>query len=332
MDINAFHVYYSSKKEERSFKSYFILTAILSALQWKKNHNGSLKFYTDKYTADFFYKNHLESFWNKIDDKTLDRKIDNKLYDTKTFYAIGKFIAFLNEQTPCAMIDIDLVVWKNIEDILNNKKSVFTHYEKTTPFSFWYPDSKYIQKPNGYNFSNNWNFTDYAANTSFVYFNDEHLKKYYIEQGLLFMKNNFINKNQNNIGNPEILFVEQRLLPFCYKDLGMIDKCSPLLDVVWDAYNGDFIKNKNEWDFFNFDNNSIITHTWIAKDKIDNNTLYQNYMNVRLIEKILEFDNNYYDILSRIKEVKPYIELLDQYKDSKQLVKKRKATDILYIK
>lgn len=36
MDINAFHIYWSPSKKERNFKAYFILTAILSALEWKK--------------------------------------------------------------------------------------------------------------------------------------------------------------------------------------------------------------------------------------------------------------------------------------------------------
>lgn len=44
--------------------------------------------------------------------------------DTSTFVTIGKFAAFLKEKAPCAMIDVDLVIWEN-----------------SRPDSIWYPDS-----------------------------------------------------------------------------------------------------------------------------------------------------------------------------------------------
>lgn len=332
MDINAFHVYWNPTKKERSFKAYFILTAILSALKWKQNQSGNLTLYADKYTLDYFKKNNLCDFWDYCDGDTLDKEIDNNHFDTNTFYAIGKFNAFKHVLSPCAMIDIDLVLWKNIDEILENNVSVFTHYEKTTPTSIWYPSKEKLQKPNNYEFKDSWDFNDYAVNTSFIYFNDEILKNHFVDEGIRYMQDNFIASKRNNIGNPEILFVEQRLLPMCYKYMNLYDKCSPLIDIVWDSYNGEFINDKREWEFYDFDNNDIATHTWIAKQHIEKNTLYQNYMCLRLIEKILEIDNNYYDILKNINEVKPYIKLLDKYKDSDNLVNNNEGSKVLYLK
>ena len=333
MDINAFHIYWNSSPKKRNFRAYFILTTILSALEWKKNQQGKLTFYTDKYTMDYFEKNNLCDFWDKCDSKTLDDEIDPKHFDTKTFYAIGKFNALRHEKTPCAMIDIDLVIWRNIDNILKNNVGVFTHYEKTTPNSIWYPDKEKIQKPKNYQFSSKWNFDDYALNTSFIYFNDEKLKNYFVDQAMMYMKDNFIDSKRENIGNPEILFVEQRLLQMCYKDMNLLDKCSPLIDIVWDSYNGEFLNgNKRNWDFYDFDNNDIATHTWIAKHAIEKNVLYNNYMCLRLIEKILEIDSKYYDVLKNIDEVKPYIRLLDKYNNSEILVNNKKGTKVLYLK
>ena len=142
-----------------------------------------------------------------------------------------------------------------------------------------------------------------------------------------------IDSKRDNIGNPEILFVEQRLLRMCYKDMGVLDKCSPLIDVVWGAHEGQFLNPEHRsWEFFDFDNSDIATHTWIAKQAIERNVLYQNYMCVRLIEKILEIDNRYYDVLKDIKEVKPYIRLLDQYLDSEGLVQNKQGSKVLYKK
>lgn len=331
MDINAFHIYWSGVKKERSFKAYFILTAILSALEWKKNHTGKLTFYGDKYTMNFFDKNKLCDIWDKCDDSTLDKEIDPVHFDTKTFYAIGKFNAFQHEKAPCAMVDIDLVIWKNIESMLKDKEGVFTHYEKTTPSSIWYPEKEKIQTASNYEFSSNWNFNDDAVNTSFIYFKDDNLKNYFIEKGMEYMKDNFIERDGNNIGNAEILFVEQRLLPMCYKDKGVFEKCGPLIDIVWDAYEGSFSKNsERSWEFFDFDNEDVATHTWIAKQAIENNLLYQNYMCMRLIEKIIEIDPKYYDILKDIAEINPYIKMLDEYGNSEVLVKKSKGSKVLY--
>ena len=94
MNINSFHVYWSPSEKERHFKAYFTLTAILSALEWKKNHKGNLTFYADKYTADFFYKNNICDFWDKFDNKTLDEEIDPRYYDT-IFYSNIPFAYYL---------------------------------------------------------------------------------------------------------------------------------------------------------------------------------------------------------------------------------------------
>ena len=330
MDINAFHIYWKDEKKERNFKGYFTLTALLSALEWKKNNKGNLTFYTDKYTKDFFDKNDLLGAWDKIDDTTLDNEIDSNHFDTKTFYAIGKFIALKHEKTPCAMVDIDLIVWKNLEEMLKDKKSAFTHYEKTTPFSVWYPDKDKVQTANNYKFKDSWNFKDDAVNTSFIYFNDEKIKNYYINNGIEFMKDNFIDKTRENIGNPEILFVEQRLLPMCYKDLNIVNEVTPIIDIEWDAYKGEFTEGERTWEFFDVDNDDILTHTWIAKQAIEHNKKYETYMCSRIIEKILNIDDKYYDKLKSIKEIKPYIELLDQYNNTNNLLKEKIADNDLY--
>ena len=330
MNINAFHIYWKEEKNIRKFKPYFTLTALLSALEWKKNNKGNLTFYLDQYTMDFFDKNKLLDAWDKIDYKTLDKEIDTKHFDAKTFYAIGKFIALKHEKIPCAMVDIDLVAWKNLDNILENKKSGFTHYEKTTPYSIWYPEKEKIQKPKNYEFQDSWDFNSNAVNTSFIYFNENKIKDYYTDKGIEFMKDNFIDKTRDNIGNPEILFVEQRLLPMCYKDLNIEGDVTPLIDIEWDAYKGEFTKGERTWEFFDVDNNDLITHTWIAKQAIDNNKKYETYMCIRLIEKIIQIDEKYYDILKNIKEITPYIKLLDKYKNIENMLQEEIVTDDLY--
>lgn len=329
MEINAFHIYWKKEQSKRNFKPYFTLTTLLSALEWKKNEKGNLTFYMDPSTYEFFYDRNLLSAWDRVDKKTLEEEIDPNHFDTNTFFTIGKFIALKKEKLPCAMVDIDLIAWENIDDIIKNKKSAFTHYEKTTPESVSYPKKEDILKRKDYEFKRNWDFTSNALNTSFMYFNDKETRDYYVEEAMDYMKDNFTNRKKIS-SNPEVLFVEQRLLAMCYKDLEIEEEVTPIVDIEWDSYKGEFTKGNRIWKFFELDNNDLITHTWIAKEQIDKNKLYEDYMTIRLIEKIKEFDNDYYEVLESIEEIKPYIQLLEKYQSTKNLIKKGIVTDDLY--
>ena len=333
MDINAFHVFYSPKKEERNFKDYFVLTTILSALQWRKLHSGNLTFYTDRFTLDYFKKYHFNDIWHNCDDTTLDNEIDPNHFDVNTFYAAGKFTAFIHEKCPVAMIDIDLIIWHNLYSLLKRNVSVFTHYENASPRTIWYEKKERLHKAKNYEFHKNWDFSIKAVNTSFVYFSDEKLKDYYVNCAFEYMYNNFIDKQRNNIGNPEILFVEQRLLPMCYKDFNVTNSTTPLLNITWNPPQGRFVNERhNNWKYYKVDNNSIATHLWIAKSDIENNKLYRNYLCCRLIEKIIEIDDRYYDLFANNPSIYPYIKLLENYKTTNKLIELKMASNILYLK
>ena len=331
MNTNAFHVYWSGKEGERNFDSTFILTALLSAISWKKYNTGKLTLYVDRYTMDFFEKNKLCDLWDVCDYKTLDQNIDKKKIDVNTFYTVGKFIALLNEPSPCEMIDIDLIIEKNISAELRKNRSMFTHYEKVVPRTIWYPKKEVIHKAPNYTFDTNWDFNTNALNTSFIYFNDDKLKNYYVECAINYITNNFIPSSDKKIGNPEVLFVEQRLLALCYNDFGVNNEVVPLIDIEWDPKKGKFnCKDKDGWPFFELDNDTKITHTWIAKPKIEENKLYKNYMCVREIEKILENRSDYYNTLKNIDSIKPYINLLDKYGSSENLIESNVGSNDLY--
>lgn len=120
--MNAFHVFWTPSDKERVFDDYFVLTLILSALQWKLTNSGKLTFYGDKKTVAFLEKYRLTHLWDQCDGETLDQTINQNHYDTSTFVTIGKFAAFLKEKAPCAMIDVDLVIWENLALYLKGKK------------------------------------------------------------------------------------------------------------------------------------------------------------------------------------------------------------------
>lgn len=330
--MNAFHVYWTALKTERNFNDYFILTLILSVLQWKQNQKDKIKFYGDKMTVEFLKNHNLLHLWDEYDDYTLDHCIDYTLYDVSIFYPIGKFYAYKNEENPCAMIDVDLILWENIDHVLYGKDVVFTHWEDSQKTSPWYCGKNDLHTARDYTFNKLWNFKTRAANTSFVYFNHKELKEYYIESALNYMKNNHIDRKVK-LGNPELLFVEQRLLTMCIDELNLWDRTTTLVDITWDAKLGKFIKfNKKSggWDFFNPDNKNIVTHTWIAKEAIEHNVLFRDYLCCRLIEMILDINGDMRSILGDMKVLDKYLLMLSKYESTEVMLKKNIVTNLLY--
>lgn len=327
-------MFWSPDAQERSFEDYYILTLILSAMQWRKTNPGKLTFYGDPYTIEYLEKNKLCPLWSVCDSQTLDREIDKKNYDIRTFFTIGKFIALQKEPIPCALIDTDLIIWENLKPLLKNAQCVFTHWEKpdysADPPMYLLPEKLNIRS--GYRFHKKWKFSLNAANTSFIYFNNNKLKQHYVDCAFDYMWRNFIPSHPYK-NHSALLFVEQQLLTLCCKEMGAFHKTYPLLDILWDLSKGYFVPGKTlpqGWPFFELDNNSIATHTWIAKSAIQSNQAYRTYMCCRAIEKILDLDGTMYDVLSRIDSLQKHIELLEKYKTAHKIVLAGIGSKILY--
>lgn len=329
--MNAFHVFWTPSDKTRSFSDYFILTLILSAMQWKLTNTGKLTFYGDKKTVEFLEKYRMTDLWDCCDANTLDQTIDRVHYDTSTFVTIGKFVAFLKEKAPCAMIDVDLVIWKDIAPFLTWKKAAFTHWEDSLTDSIWYPGPDRLPHPNGYQFHPAWDFHCMAVNTSFIYFCEDKLKEYYVNAALDYMRDNRWTKELP--ANTAIMFVEQKLLAMCLNELGLQKECGPLIDIVWDSNDGSFRitpTTPNGWKFFEWDNNSVATHIWIAKQAIEKNEKYRTFMCCRAAEIILAADNKMASTLEGIESVRKYLKLLEQYGSTDSIVKAGVASKVLY--
>jgi len=330
-NMNAFHMYWNPSQEERNFNDYTILTMILSALQWKAINGGHLSFYGDQQTVTYLERLHLAELWDQCNGTILDQKIDRNHYNVSVFYTIGKFIALLQESCPCAMLDTDLIIWKDISSFLKEKEVAFTHWEDTKANTIWYCSKEKLPIPQGYQFHPKWDFKRRAANTSFMYFNQPKLRDYYAECAMRYMWNNPC--TEKAIGNAGILFAEQRLFTMCIDERGNWKKTAPLLDITWNAKKGKFQISKNlpdGWEFFQPDNHNIATHTWIAKAQIDKNETYRTYFCCRLIEKICAISQTMEKTLVSMTAMQPYFRLLDLYGTTEQMLNQGIVTRQLY--
>lgn len=208
--MEAFHSFWSAPNACRNqgevvFPDYEQLTAILSALKWR-SHSGKIRMITDSAGAAYFRERGLASFWSET-EISLDSL--NGTVDPFAFWAAGKLAALRTIQTPCVMLDTDLVLWENVDHKLT-ADVVAAHSEGLDPRS--YPERSAFQLENGYGFPEEWDFNLHPANTAFLYIKNAGFRNDYVDAAFRFLENvdtNGLNPVQT------MCFAEQRILPMC---------------------------------------------------------------------------------------------------------------------
>jgi hypothetical protein len=285
---------------DEMFSDYYLLAMILSVLQWKKLNCGPVKIYGDVNVITYLAKFDLLDLWDEYDMDTL-KNLDKRI-DSSCFYSAGKFYAYLREPAPCFMVDLDLILWKNLESVTSEVAVGFTHWEDTSPASYWYGPKEGLKAPKGYAFRDVWNWNLMAANTSLVYFKDDALKDYYASEALRYMIDNQVG-GEFHLIKPELLFVEQRLLPLCIYEMGLIDRMKVFIDTIWNPSEGRFTKHDGEigeWSYYDLVDQPVLTHLWIAKQHIEKNQKYRNFYCSRLLDSILTY---FPELVTRLEKI-----------------------------
>ena len=213
--MEACHSFWSEPNRCRSqgeirFPDFEQLTAILSALEWKR-HSGPVRMLTDTAGAAYFREIGLSVFWDGT-ESILDDLAGTT--DPYAFWAAGKFWALRSMPVPCVMLDTDLIVWENVESRLT-ADVVTAHPEPLSPRT--YPDPSVFRLTEGYSFPEKWDFGLNAANTAFLYFRDRTLRDRYLEEAAEFMQH-----VRTDGADPvqTMCFAEQRILPMCAAETG----------------------------------------------------------------------------------------------------------------
>ena len=211
--MDAFHSFWSYPNAIRNngkigFPDFELLTAILSALSWKK-HNGSITMVTDSSGAAFFHAMMLDGLWDTI-TTTLDR-VETEI-DPYFFWAAGKLYALRSMPTPCVMLDTDLIIWKEVTG-LEDWDVIAAHPEGLYPDV--YPDISTFTLKGDFKFPGNWDFTLEAANTAFLYLKNREFRDQYVDHAISFFKH-LDTKDMNPV--TAMCFAEQRVLPMCARE------------------------------------------------------------------------------------------------------------------
>lgn len=290
--MNGFHVNWSKPYFVRSdgfprdvsnyeIKDYDILMTILSALKWREK-NGGIKLYTDKICAEYYCKLGLENLWDRGIDTCLDEIPE--YIDADQFWASGKIFALKKEKAPSTMIDLDLIIWNDMDHYFENDVAVI-HKE---PIDMdIYPS--YKKNPLMYDFveKNNYDWTVLPCNTAFLYIKDNNFKDYYCDKSIEFMLKNSNMPNTLKNRLVYMVFAEQRLLSMCAdkKSLNIL----PIIS-----------SNTNILNSYNF------THLWGFKYSMEMSYYTRVEFCLNIMRRIIHDFPEYEDILMNIPQLSRY--------------------------
>lgn len=262
--VTAYHVLLTDPylicrgEEEFRMRGYEKVTAELSARLWRR-YNGPIYLLTDRRGAMYFREIGMDQFYDGVDSS-----LDGQRYciDLKKFWAAGKVQALLQVHAPCAVIDLDMLVWQPLD--LDGCQLAAAH---TEPVLEWLypPFSTFLMSPR-YDFPKQWDPAAEPLNTSFVYFADEGFKDDYASQSIRFMR---FERDTPDSGAMCMIFAEQRILAMCAAQAGISVKT--------------FLEYGKP-----LDRQGLMTHIWEAKKLLHWNADAEKGYNALCRKKIMQ--------------------------------------------
>lgn len=270
--------YLERKKTDKYWMHDFeLLTFVLSAEMWKKL-NGTVSIIADDKALKYLEESGVLRLFNgDVKVLSVDKDINSQI-----FWAAGKLFA-LNMLEDCqAMVDLDLVVWKNMDYSLEENDIYVIHREEITEHV--YPDFTRFSVSNVYEYNKDWDKNVNPCNTALLCFNDLNFIKNYCDESIHFMKN--CNEMHDNLC--PMVFAEQRLISIMAKQYNK--KIGSIFPFASDIGNQD-----------------IVTHIWGHKNILKFN--YDERMKFchKTIERIKEESIEAFNVISRIDYLAKYI-------------------------
>jgi len=270
---------FKSSHENSDFfmKDYELLTMILSASVYRET-NGSVRLYGDSDAIRYIESQNLQDLF---DDGIVPISV-NKAINPKVFWAAGKLESLLKADKPSVMIDLDLIIWKNLDPFFTDAEVYGIHREEIRPEIYPSPDTFKLKE--GYVLPDGLDEEVLPLNTAMLYISDLDFQHLYAAQSLSFMENT-AEKNENL---KHMVFAEQRLLPMLAKKHEKIIKT---------------FFNKGEdigiQDYF--------THVWGHKNILRYNTDERNKFCKRIITRIYKDYPEYIRFVEGNEIFKPYL-------------------------
>jgi len=206
--IPGYHVLHTAPYLERHPRESFALsdfealTAELSARLWRRSC-GPISLVTDPEGAAYVKNTPLADAYDHI-LPILDCR--NYGISPVKYWAAGKLQALMKLDAPCALIDMDFLLWRPPElDVLTAAHTEPLRREIYPPLSYFRTVPEYTSPPG-------WDPAALPLNTAFVYFGDGAFQKYYARQSIQFM---CAERETPDNGTVCMVLAEQRILGMC---------------------------------------------------------------------------------------------------------------------
>ena len=210
-----------------------LLTAELSARLWRR-YNGPIRLLTDPMGYEYAKSTPLADAYGEILPVLEPRCCG---IDPIKYWAAGKIAALSKLQTPCVILDMDMLIWKQLD--LAGEKLVCACVEFISDTV--YPPFSFFRTVGDYAFPPEWSEEATVLNTAFLYIGDEELKREYTREAFRFM---LAERESPDYWAICMTFAEQRILGMCAEARGVYAK------LLYDM------------------DKACLTHTWGAKGKL----------------------------------------------------------------
>ncbi|MFI5956390.1 DUF6734 family protein [Cryptosporangium sp. NPDC051539] len=290
--MRAFHAYSSKPPQkwfgtERTdgrchFEDFEVLMTALSALEWRR-HNGPITLYADDPCASYFEDRGLTGLWDHVDVDVLGKAdVDTNF---GAFWAFAKTVALAEEQAPCVALDMDLVVWKNLENLIT--ADFMAIHTEPLDFQVYVPRDE-LRTPPGYVWDDlDWTVT--PCNAALLYFGSEAVRADCAEMGRDFVADN----DAGGLDLPTYaVFVEQRLYPMIAQRLG--------------ATVGHFLADHHGTHLADGTPNTAFTHLWLYKRRLMEDRTARESLCRRMSARLIADHPDSASALSRVPDLAGY--------------------------
>lgn len=211
--MDAFHTFRVRRSgQDFALADFELFTIAISTLEWRK-HNGFIKLVTDNIGVKYFHECGLSEAWNSI-DVTLD-EIKSFDIDEDVFWAGAKILALSQQDSPCVMIDLDFILWQNVDFTAFDKSLAVIHREDI--YQPVYPPEDFFRFHHGWQLPDWLDWSAHPCNGALVYFGSQRFIREYTTFALEFMQ-------KANAGDDRLsymVFAEQRWMAMCAEHLNV---------------------------------------------------------------------------------------------------------------
>lgn len=260
-----------NKTDKYEMSDYEILTLMLSVLKWKQN-NGNAYMICDSLAKEFLVSIGVDALFDGFKDLQVDSVINPKVY-----WAAGKLFALACIDRPMVMIDLDLIVWKNIDELIKNTDIYGIHREQIR--TEVYPSLDYFKFKEDYNLPEDYDSEVLPLNTALLYIKDMDFVDAFTSKAIEIMRHT--DEERENLKH--MVFVEQRLLPILAK------KYEKKITTMYDIG-----ENIGYQEYF--------THVWGHKNILKYNDKERITFCNRICKRIKNDFPDYYNLAERIIE------------------------------